>query len=197
MKHFEEFGRSPMTFFDRAGTPDEFSCAIGHIAINFSELEDQLGKGITTILGAHNASGEIVISELSFRSKVHVFASIVRESVRKGTRAFNIGYAPFDEILRELSANCFKAAELRNTIMHSSWRGPYLLNEKAIRTKPSARSKAGFQLSTQEVDSAHLLDIAEFIICVATDVETFMFDVDVDDFERSPMDDGSKSDPSE
>ena len=172
MKYYHEFKNHGGSFAERAGDPDKFFSAIGMIAISFAELDDQLSEAIVSLLGSQHGAGEIVVAELSFRAKVNLFASLVRQ--RAKDRPFNVGNAPVLEVLRDLCANVFKAEELRNTVMHSSWKGLDMPDDKIVRKKITAKSKQGFRITEQEVDIGHLLDIAEFTNAVATDVLGFM-----------------------
>ena len=172
MKHYNEFSRSGRSFTQWGGVPDELCSAIGMIAVTFSELEDCLGEAIISLLGARNGMGNIVVAEMSFRAKVNLFASLVLHYA--ADRSFTIPNAPVADVLKELCANVFKVEELRNTVLHSSWVGLDMCDGQIVRRKASAKSKHGFRIAEEEVDSGYLLDIAEFAQAVGTDVVGFM-----------------------
>ena len=76
----------------------------------------------------------------------------------------------------ELMKLCFKAEELRNQVIHSSWAGSYLTNAK-VRRKVTAKASKGLNIHEEDIDAGYLLDIADFIICVAMDVEEFFLEM--------------------
>jgi len=170
MKHYEAFKITGETFEERSSV-DTFSCAIGRIALNFSNLEDKLEEGIRKMLAVDNTIAEIVSAEISFKQKLYIFSSLIKHLSK--TIRFNTGYAETSELLPELIANCFKAEELRNKILHSTWKGFYLAELKAIRQKITSKAKQGHRVTKEEIDSGYLLDVSDFISCVALDVEEF------------------------
>ena len=184
MNRYYAFGVTGRTYEEREGEPDDYRCAIGCIAIYLSNLEDKISDAITSLPGAPGALGDVVISERSFCSKLKVFESLVRECDRAGTRRFNVGNASLEEDFGELLASCLVAEELRNSVMrHSLWIA-HRRGETPTITKQGTPSQQGSPLAeVQEVDASYLLDIADFMMCLAEDVEQFM--VDVDKFERS------------
>jgi hypothetical protein len=171
MDYEVEFKRTGETFEERAGKGDVFSSAIGRIALNFSDLEDQVSTAIIKLLKLEEKTGDIVTAEMSFKNKLHMMAALVRHFIP--TIQFNTGENNPDEELSELIKFCTKSEQLRNQIMHSSWVGPYLWDAKAQRLKKSAKSKKGLCVKIEDVDAAYLLDIADYIICAATAVEEF------------------------
>lgn len=171
MKHYNEFQRSQRSFAGRGGIPDEFCTALGMVAVTFSDLEDQFGATIASLLSGDSDTGAIVVAEMSFRAKVNLFASLVRHSA--GNRTFSAPNAPIVEVLQDLCTNVFKAEELRNTVMHSSWVGLDMCDGRIVRRKATAKSRHGFRVAEEEVDSGYLLDIVEFIDSVVTDVVGF------------------------
>ena len=91
MKHYQNPERTAFSFQDRVGDPDNFSSALGRIAFNFSQLEDQVSASITELIGVAPAIGNILTAELSFKNKVNVLASLVHQFLP--TTAFNTGDA--------------------------------------------------------------------------------------------------------
>jgi hypothetical protein len=172
MKHYNGFNRSGRSFTERGGVPDELFTAIGMIAVTFSELEDRVSEAIVSLLGINHGTGNIVVAEMSFRAKINLFASLIRHC--EADRSFTIPNAPVAEVLQELCTNILKAEELRNTVMHSSWVGLDMCDEKIVRRKVTAKLKQGFRIAEEEVDSGYLLDIVEFTNAVITDVVGFM-----------------------
>ena len=184
MKRYMEFNITGKTYEEREGEPDAFASAIGCLTMQFSNLEDKISEAITSLPGAPGALGDFVISERSFRSKLKVFESLVRECDRAGTRRFNVGNASLEEDFGELLASCLEADELRNSVMrHSLWIA-HRRGETPTITKQGPPSQQGSPVAeVQEVDASYLMDIADFMMCLAEDVGQFMYNVD--EFERS------------
>lgn len=164
------------SFEDRTGDPDSFSAGIGRVVLNFSELESQLSTGIAKCLTLDKTLGRIVTSEISFAVKVHMLSSLIRHLAPK--RRFNVGNDDPISSWAKISAQCFRAEELRNQVMHSEWSGPYLKDLKAVRRKFTAKAARGLSEHSEIVTSARLLDIADYIISVAIFVEEFFYEVE-------------------
>ena len=92
---------------------------IGKIALCFSDLEEIVSNALLQLLALIPCNGWIVTSELSFKKKVDMMASLVRQ--RLPSTRFNVGDDPPVEVLDELVKILFQAEELHNRIMHSSW----------------------------------------------------------------------------
>jgi len=163
--------------------PDEFCTALGMIAISFSELDDRLSEAIASLLGSDNGVGSIVVAELSFRAKINLFASLVRYHAA-GRGSLAIPTAPVVDVMQELCNNILSAAELRNTIMHSSWIGLDTRDGKIVRKKMAAKQKHGLRVTEEEHDSGYLLDITEFIESVACDLVGFMEELHKEELPR-------------
>lgn len=175
MKHYFEFTRSGKSFADHDVEPNEFFTAMGMVAIAFSELEDSLSDVIISLLNFQDDTGRIVVAELSFKAKVHLFSSLVRHL--KNSRSFAVpSYLDFNEVLKDLCTNVFKAETLRNTVMHSSWAGLEEYDpQRVVRSKAAAKSKHGFRMIQEDCDSGYLMDIVEFTQSVAGDVIGLVF----------------------
>jgi hypothetical protein len=170
MTFIERFQRSTYSFEERTGAPDEFSCAIGRIAVWFSSLEDEITHTISHVLRLDQTTSAILTAELAFKNKVHLFSSLVRARYDLSTA---VGSSSLEVYLSELVARIFEAEQLRNQIMHSSWIGPFLKDGRAERRKVTAKASKGHFVASEEVDAAYLLDVADFICCVMMEVENF------------------------
>jgi hypothetical protein len=146
--------------------------------VSFSELEDRLSEAIDSLIGGNDGTGSIVAAELSFRAKVNLFASLVRH--RADGRYFTVPDAAVSEVLQELCNNIFKAEELRNAVLHSSWIELDMSDGKVVRRKATAKSKHGFRVTEEEIGSGYLLDVVEFTSVVACDVVGFMSELQRD-----------------
>lgn len=162
---------SGYTFEERTGNPDSFSAGIGRIVLNFSALEGQLSTAITQSLQLAPVEGKIVTAELSFKAKVHALSSLVRQLAP--TTTFNVGEDDPLESWSKIKNQCFRAEALRNQILHSQWSGAYLRDLKASRRKVTAKASTGLREQVEIVDSARLLDIADYIVSVVLFVEEF------------------------
>lgn len=169
---------SGFSFEERTGDPDSFSAGIGRVVLNFSALEGTLSVAIAKCLQLDSVRGRIVTAELSFKVKVHMLSSLVRQSVP--ITKFNVGLDDPIESWNKISSQCFRAEELRNQILHSEWSGPYLRDMKASRHKITAKASRGLTEHVEVVDSARLLDIADYIVSVVVFVDEFFLELKTD-----------------
>jgi len=172
MKHYPGFIITHQTFAERIGLPDEFSAAVGRVTLSFSDLESALSDSIEKLLKLDFTTAQIITAELSFKNKVHLFASLVRNM--SSTHKFNTGNAPVSEVLDELVACLFRAEQLRNQVFHSSYSRPDL-SDSVKRQKITAKATKGFQIQEQSVDSSYILDVADFIGEMATSLIEFLW----------------------
>ncbi|MGA8864828.1 MAG: hypothetical protein WBM09_08950 [Gallionella sp.] len=173
MAYFEKFVRTSYTYEERV-EPQPFMSAIGQMAVWFAELEDEVSEAIIKLLKIAPDTGRIVTTELSFRNKVHMMSALVKSAA--GKQKFNFPASSLVEAMNELAANCFKAEELRNQILHSSYEQLDRNGLRYHRNKTTAKSNDGLRIVQQPVDAAYMQDVADFIIMVAGDVNEFMLD---------------------
>jgi len=185
MKYFEEFHPSGYTFRERIGEPNAFDAGIGRIALCFADLEEILSNTLLQLLVLLPPDGWIVTSELSFKNKVDMMASLVRQ--RLSSTRFNVGDDPPVEVLDELVKILFQAEKLHNRIMHSTWLYTRLKVDRWSRFKLTAKASHGLREQSEEMGPDKLLDIADFICCVGMDVEEFFLDMET----RSPSEESS------
>ena len=171
MKHYEDFALSDVPFHMRDGPPKSFPASLGHVLISFSQLEDEISSGIGKLLALDPVTAQIVVADMGFRNKTQLMASLVRHRIP--TTAFNTGDADPHDMFSELLALCIRSEELRNRIIHSSWRGWYTDDDKVEMRKSSARGRRGLDIRTEEVDSAYIMDVSDFICYVAHSVYEF------------------------
>jgi len=183
MKYFEEFHPSGYTFRERIGEPNAFDAGIGYIALRFSDLEEIVSKALLQLLALIPRYGRIVTSELSFKNKVDMMASLVRQ--RLPSTRFNVGDEPSVEFLDNMVRILFQAEELHNRTMHSSWVVTNLKDDRWTRVKHTAKASHGLREQSEEMGPDELLDIADYICRIGMDVEEFFLDMET----RSPSDD--------
>jgi hypothetical protein len=154
MKHYKKFERTGFTFAQVVGNPNEFNDSMGRIVINFSYLEDSVRDVIVLLTRTDLAVGKIITSELSFRQKMDVLGSLHHHYLAK---LLEKRRPTIKEKLDEIIALCQEAEQLRNTYFHSS----YPLGK--TRHKTTSKAKRGLHIAVEPIDSALLLDVAEFI----------------------------------
>jgi len=186
MKYFEEFQLSGYTFRERIGEPNAFDAGIGRIVLCFSDLEDTVSSTLLQLLVLIPRYGRIVTSELSFKNKVDMMASLVRQ--RLPSTRFNVGDNPPVELLDELVKILFQAEELHNRIMRSSWVVTRLKDDRWTRVKLTAKARHGLREQSEEMGPDELLDIGDFIGYVRMNVEEFFLVMET----KSPSDDISR-----
>jgi hypothetical protein len=157
------------------------SSGIGHVALGFSHLEDSLNAAVAALLKTDSRAASIVAAEISFKAKVHILSSLVRE--RAGSREFNCGTDDPIEVFQELVSLLFRAEELRNQVMHSSW--VHLPNVNSIlsegrrtigRRKITAKASRGLSVRAETLSGDDLLDIYDFILNVEYVFDEFFMD---------------------
>ena len=159
----------------RVGEPTALEAALGCAVWRFADLEDEVDNGIAFLAGAGQRESAILLSELSFRSKVPVLAALVREAA--ATRRFNVGDADPNEFFHELVVVCLKAEELRNGLVHSRWEWPGSPSPRHLtRVKTTVRPKRGLHTSTEVLTADHIMDMGDFFVCVAHDLSEFFID---------------------
>jgi hypothetical protein len=166
----ERFQRSVDNFEERTGEPDEFSCALGRIAVWFAELEHEITQTISYLLSIDEITAGIVTAELSFRNKLHLLASLVRA---RFDLSHALGSFTLKQYLEELVARTFEVEQLRNQIMHSRYIGNFLSPGQVRRSKITAKASRGVSVVSEQVDAGYLLDIADFICYIMMEQDTF------------------------
>lgn len=164
MKYYNDKITSGDSFEDRIGEPEKFDASLGKIVEGFSFLEEALSNIIILLLGVENDLGYILTAELSYKNKINLFASLIKYNIEKYKKT---SHDDIETQFKELLYLCNKAEELRNQIIHSN----YVANR--YRIKLSAKAKKGLKKTIEEINPDYLLDIADFIIGVGTDVEGF------------------------
>lgn len=162
MKHYKDFVRTGHSFAERFGKPDEFDAALGRVALNFSYMEETARNVILFLSGAQPEVGRILTVELSFRLKLEAIGSLIQYHLGKVPDAAR--RQSVQEELTELIGLCQKSEDLRNAYFHSS----YALDR--TRAKTTAKRRHGLKTVFEPVDSALLLDVADFIYETAAEL---------------------------
>lgn len=179
MKYCPEFEISHQSFASRIGRLREFDAAIGLVTLAFSELEDAIRNVILLLSGTDRKATHIMTAQLSFRQKLDVLASLVK--LRVETVAGKKERSVMQEHSAEIMSMCQKAEELRNTYIHSSYADRRRRDKRVFRAKFSARAKQGFKISLEKLDTSLLLDVSDYLMCAANEVEAIPLLLDIAD----------------
>src|SRR5206468_94889 len=98
---------------------DSFTSALGYVVLSFASLEQTASRSIMQMFGPAEAIGAAVAAELPFAKKIHLLATLVRLNLTG--RSFETAGKDPNEVFAAVLADCLRAEELRNTVMHSSW----------------------------------------------------------------------------
>lgn len=150
MTYYADFSRSGHSFAERIGPPTEVDAAMGLIALAFSLLEDGVRELIHLLAGTDDAVSSLITAELSYRQRLDLFGALARHRLGEDPSTESC------ERLRQFLQRCRRAGDLRNTYMHSSY-------DRDQRTKITARGARGLRVTVEPIDSALLLDVADFI----------------------------------
>ncbi len=151
------------SFEERIGEPTKFDASIGRIVQSFSFLEESLSNIITILLSFDEDLGQLITAELSFKNKLNLFSSLYKHL----RRSYKTSNQDIDEYFQNLLKASYKAEELRNQILHSS----YILNR--FRIKITSKAKKGLNKSIEKITPSYLLDVSDYICEVAMTIQQF------------------------
>jgi len=164
----KEFVFHGYSFEEAVGNATPLNDAVGRIAMNFGELEEVLSSCINHLLGTEPDKGLIITSEMSFKAKVHVLASLVKKEYEQSKLA--ISHSDFKDLLYM----CTKSEELRNKLLHSSWVYDHSKTHMEIRRrKTSAKMKHGYKQDEEPLTPGQVLEMADYIITTAVFLEEY------------------------
>jgi hypothetical protein len=179
MKYCPDFEISHISFASRIGRPTEFDAAIGRVALAFSGLEDATRNVILLLSGTDRKAAHIMTAQLSFRQKVDVLASLgklrIETAVKEDERLATA------EHFAEIMSMCQKAEEMRNTYIHSSYEYYGRGRKRTFRAKFSARARHGLNVSMEKLDASLLLDVHDYVMAAAEEVEGIPLLLDIAD----------------
>lgn len=151
-----------MSTSDDVGTPgltaterDQLFAAIGHIVVNFQQVELWLAEALTSVLSLKVLEDRhIISSSMSFRQKVDLMAELYP---RKKTHYYGVEIKLIKKALHT-------AEEFRNRIVHSVWsvESP----GKWVRVKSNIKGRNGFSLVTTAASIAHLEAAAKALLII-------------------------------
>jgi hypothetical protein len=155
--------------FKLSALPDDALRELGRVTAHFALLEYDLIELIHFLLRLDAGSARAITSEQSFRGLQNLAFSLVKARREDQEQRFR-------EILKLVAT----AEEKRNVVAHSLWGvGGTSHNGSVsiIRTKYTAKQRAGLKLSRQIMTSADIQQIAMEVSIAAYEVERFHFDL--------------------
>lgn len=164
----KDFKYTGFSFEEAVGDAEPLNDAVGRIAMNFGALEEALSSSIIYLLGTDTQKGLTITSEMSFKSKLHVMASLIKQEYEKKPLSFP------ESDFQDLIKMCSKSEELRNKLLHSSWVYDHSKKTSEIRRrKVSAKIKHGYKKDEEPLTPGQVLDIADYIIYTSESVYEF------------------------
>jgi len=134
-----------------------------------------LSETIIKMLQLDDKRGQAITSEMSFKAKVNLFATLYNEL--KGQYYFNTFPGFEDEYIKELVKALNSVEEKRNLVIHSKFIRDYHNNQKIYRHKTTAKQKHGLKKTVEETDIIKLFNIADDIICLEFELDEFQIDI--------------------
>lgn len=121
-----------------------FKEAIGHVAEQFSLLEDFMNQAIFGLLKTSQKTGRAVTSRLQFNTRADMLQALALEVLQdEGSKRQIVG------LIRKIKP----LAEERNNLMHAIWGGP-LENGKMLRIKYTGYGEVKFvkkEMSAEDI----------------------------------------------
>ncbi|MCX6026879.1 MAG: hypothetical protein NTY23_11580 [Chloroflexi bacterium] len=152
MRHFPQHRiTSGFTFEEKVGPPDVLTSAIGHLICEFSRLERWLDIHIANLSGTEDRAALDQLRELTFPSKLSVLLDLAPRRIDKAD-------AESIEMLRELVGLCQEAQQHLDHVMDSAWSWDF--------ASVALQSNDG-----QIITADHIMDLADFVSNVASDLE--------------------------
>jgi len=176
MPNYEPFRYHGSSFEEMVGDPQPLPAAVGEVALSFSDLEQNASTKIAALLRADPVASATVTAQLSFKAKVDLLASLLK--LRFTQTPFNVGANEPEAALRELVALLTQCEELRNRVMHSTWRPSPQEKGTVRRVKETARAKHGFRQEFEDLTPGNVLDISDYIIYGSNALDEFFLRVD-------------------
>jgi hypothetical protein len=138
-----------------AAERDCLFAAIGHIVVNFQQVELWLAESLASVLSLQVIEDRHVISSaMSFRQKVDLVAELYP---RKKTHERGVE-------MKLIKKALYTAEEFRNRIVHSLW--TVELPGKWVQIKGSIKGKSGFSLATTAANIAQLEAAAAALLII-------------------------------
>jgi hypothetical protein len=161
MRRFEEFKRTHVPFEDRIGLPEPAEAALGRIVLGFAYLEDTTRNLLAWLGGLNATEGQIVAAQMSFSQKLDAIQALTLH--RLGPVHADDGESAAGQAVG-LFALCSRAEQLKDSYIHTGY-------EDGSRSKVAARGRAGLKVMPEHALDDLLLDVADYIVYAALELE--------------------------
>lgn len=133
---------------------------LGECIAHFQRVDEALNICVSALIGRSRKIGDIVASEMSFRSKVSVYSALCHSA---------LGVAKLPEELRDLVARLHWAEQERNTISHSLWDASKK-KPNTIRREKTSSKRGRLTITVELLTPEDLEDLGQIFEGVATDL---------------------------
>ncbi len=133
---------------------------LGECIVQFQRIEDALSVCISAMVGRSRKVGEIITTEMSFRSRVATFGALFAHSLKSTTLPDDIS---------ELISRLHWAEQQRNTLVHSLWDASESKPDTIRREKKSIR-KSNLATAEEHFTPDDLDDLNRLFEGIVTDL---------------------------
>ncbi|MHC3994691.1 hypothetical protein ACXWTF_07660 [Thiomicrolovo sp. ZZH C-3] len=145
---------------------------LGKLVVSFQGLERSVEGLIFGSMTSSYSQMRILMSEMSFKSKVHVMSSLIKDLHDSQEVLFseeNI-YEKLDEIVKR----CHQCESRRNQLIHSFWVPEFKSSpDSVMRIKESSKSTKGYKYSVESVEHGSLNEDIHLIEKTRDDLDDF------------------------
>lgn len=136
--------------------------SLGKVVVAFQGLERSVEQLLFCSLTVPYSQFTMLVSEMSFKAKLNVLCSVLKELHSENDTVFDLGAVHC--VVDEIRKNCTNCEEVRNRLVHSHWvPGFRKAPDLVMRTKDSAKSKKGYKLSAEAITAGGLDEEIELI----------------------------------
>lgn len=129
--------------------------SLGKVVVAFQSLDKSVEQLLFCSLTVSYSQFAILVSEMSFKAKLNVLCSALKELHGEDDTIFDLGAVHC--VVDEIRKNCTDCEEIRNRLVHSHWApGFRKAPDLVMRTKHSAKSKKGYKTSADAVTAGGL-----------------------------------------
>lgn len=146
--------------------------ALGRMIVEFQALERAIESIIFCTMTSAYEQMRIIFSEMSFKSKVHVFSSLVKNLHSENDRLYDDTYLldRVDHIVK----SCNTSESRRNQLIHSFWVPEFKSAPNLVmRIKESSKSRSGYKYSVESIKTDSLEEDIKFIRSTRENVDDF------------------------
>lgn len=143
--------------------------ALGRMVVEFQGLERSLESLIFCTMTSSYSQMRIIFSEMSFKSKVHIASSLLKDLHRPDDKLYDdsLVLERIDKIVKD----CNTSEGKRNQLVHSFWIPEFKSSpDLVLRMKESSKSKKGYNESVESIDIGGLEKDIKSIEAVNADI---------------------------